>query len=77
MLGIENGKRKHTDQARQQGLSPSSPSLEQHFRIGAGPETVAEILEFGANFPIVVNLAIETKVESAVGSRHGLARGFR
>ena len=35
-----------------------------------------EVLEFSTNFAIVVDLAVENKVESAVGSRHRLAGIF-
>ena len=76
ILSIQNGKTEHPREPRQECDAPSLPRKQQHFRIRARAESVPKALEFSSDFAIVVDLAVENEVKSAIGSRHRLAGGF-
>ena len=73
--GFEKGESEHPAQTLNYAVTPGSPSMEQRFRVGVGPEG-GRGAELGPQLPKVVDLAIEGDPLPGVARphRHAAAR---
>ena len=60
-----------------ESLSHCKKAFENGFGIGVRGEAVAEFFEFGADFQVIVNLAIEDDAPFAAIFENGLIAGFQ
>ena len=63
---------KHAAQARKAARVPFQKGVQNGLGIGGGSKVVSGLLQFGAQFGVVVNLAVEGDDRIAAGVRHGL-----
>jgi len=75
--GIEEGEGEHADEAGEAVGAPVVPGGEENLGVGGGVELPAEGFEFGTDFAIVVDHAVEGEVEAVVGGAHGLVGAGR
>src|SRR3546814_2363662 len=71
---VVNRKSEHAVEARQAIGAPLPPRRDNHFGIAAGAETVAAILQFGAQFAEIIDFAIIGQRYRLVVARHRLRR---
>ena len=69
---IPHGEGKHAAQAAEARLAPARKGRQQHLGVALRPERVAAGGEFGAQFAVVVNAAVEDQVIAAARARHRL-----
>lgn len=69
--GVE-GDAEHAAEAGEDAGVPGEEALEDYFGVGVGVEVVAEGGEFGAEFAVVIDLAVEDDDGVAVGGVDGL-----
>ncbi|MCY1293388.1 hypothetical protein D9M70_426470 [compost metagenome] len=74
-VALPDGEGEHAVEFRQQRGAPGVIALEQHLGVAVGMEAVAERLQFGAQFRVVVEGAVEGQGEAQVGVDHRLRRG--
>src|SRR3546814_15897536 len=67
---VVNRKSEHAVEARQAIGAPLPPRRDNHFGIAAGAETVAAILQFGAQFAEIIDFAIIGQRYRLVIARH-------
>ena len=75
LAAVPQGKGKHAAQAVQAAFPPSLPSMDDDFGVAARTEVVAQRLQFGHQFAVVVDLAVEDDAHRAVGIEQGLLAG--
>ena len=69
---IRKRERKHPTKARGQSRSPGSIPVQQDFCVAVGPEAMPLALEFGTQFEVVVDLAVERDDELPILGGHRL-----
>ena len=72
--GVVQGEGEHAAQAVEHCLAPLLEPVEHHFRIALGREGVACGDQLPAQFPVVVDLAVEDEHERAILVVEGLVR---
>ena len=71
-LGDDEGE--HAVKALDAILAPLVPGLEDHLRVAVGEEAVAGLLQFLAQFRVIVDAAVEDDGETELRVGHGLGR---
>ena len=73
LASVQNGKCPHAIESIEHGRPPLPPGVKKHLGIGmVGCEDMSPRLQFGAEFRVIVNLAVENNDRLAVGGRHRL-----
>jgi hypothetical protein len=69
---IPDGEREHAAETGQAIFLPVGIGLQEHFRVAVGFECVSGLLEFGSEFAVIVDGAVENQGVAAVGGLHRL-----
>src|SRR6267154_2458386 len=67
----------HAAQAREAILIPSQKRAQDYFGVAVGFEFFAARFEFRAQFPVIVDLAVENQDSISVLADHGLITGLK
>ena len=73
--GVVDADREHAVEPLDDAVTPRAIALDDHLRVGARAELVAEPLELTTHLVVVVDLAVEHDHEVAVGAVHRLGTG--
>ena len=74
---VPHGKRKHAAQPPQTIFAPARKRGEQHLGVALRVERIAAGGKFGAQFPVIINAAVEDEVIAAAGAGHRLVSARR
>ena len=74
---VQSATREHSAQARKAGRIPFQKRVQHRFGVGTRMKSVAELLQFRAQFQVIVDLAVEDDRRVAVVRRDGLVAGCK